>query len=69
MPSILFHSNTQPIEYSFTDAAALANTFDSAASKLQEYHGRIRLEGIRAAEEFRGAVRKPLRTELQTVHR
>lgn len=54
MPSILFHSNTQPIEYSFTDAAALANTFDSAASKLQEYHGRIRLEGIRAAEEFRG---------------
>ena len=54
MPSIFFHSNTQPIEYSFTDAAALANTFDSAASKLQEYHGRIRLEGIRAAEEFRG---------------
>ena len=39
--------NTEPVVYSQVDAAALANTFDSTASKLREYKGVFVLRRIR----------------------
>ena len=46
--------NTEPVVYSQVDAAALANTFDSTASKLREYKGSIRAEANKAQEQFNG---------------
>ena len=50
----LFHANSNPVEYSQEDAATLARAFDDAAHKLGDFQGKIRSEGMHAAQEFRG---------------
>ena len=49
-----YHVNTSELKYKQVEAAALANTFNSAADKLESYYGKIRTEGMHAAQEFRG---------------
>ena len=49
-----FHANTKDIKYSQEDAAALARAFDDASHKLGDFQGKIRSEGMHAAQEFRG---------------
>ena len=48
------HVNHNDVVYSQEDAAALARAFDDAAHKLGDFHGKIRSEGMHAAQEFRG---------------
>ena len=48
------HVNHNDVVYSQEDAAALARAFDDAARKLGDFHGKIRSEGMHAAQEFRG---------------
>mgnify|MGYP000845115151 CR=1 FL=1 len=50
----LFQANSNPVEYSQEDAATLARAFDDAAHKLGDFQGKIRSEGMHAAQEFRG---------------
>ena len=49
-----YHVNTSELKYKQVEAAVLANTFNSAADKLESYYGKIRTEGMHAAQEFRG---------------
>lgn len=48
------HVNHNDVVYSQEDAAALARAFDDAAHKLGDFQGKIRSEGMHAAQEFRG---------------
>ena len=45
------HVNHNDVVYSQEDAAALARAFDDAAHKLGDFQGKIRSEGMHAAQE------------------
>ena len=54
MSELPFHPNTRDIHFKQVEAAAFANTFDSAASKLEDFQGKIRVEAEKAGKEFKG---------------